>query len=581
MTKPLFVARLKGTQPEMGAQHGALVADDARRLLAFYRTMPERQLAGGRPALEKLAVSRVAAAWQARLARERPLELVARAEAFATAAGVPARDRRAAQHALATMDSLQNCVSLVARLGLGPFGAPFAARATVAAAPACSTLIAWGRTTEDGELVFGRNFDFPGVGVWDAAPAFVTCVPDRGQRYGFFTTRGADAPVVTVVNEAGIVLAPHTRWHRDITWGGAMIVDVVHDIARNAETLADAIAIARARPASSSWGIAVGSARERAGLVLELAGPHVEVVRPPPGAEYLICNNRYRTPTLQARELAASTAWPIHSDRREQRLRQLVDGRDAPLAPRDVARFLGDRRDPQAPGRVRRLGGILAQPTNVHCVVVQPAARRAWVGADAAPVCEGTWVEVAWAWDGPPGGWDATGGGFTLAERTDFVAPHDGATRHLHAAVRAFEADRDVPTARAALERAVAADPDDPSLRLGAAWLALEAGAPDRAVVHVHAGLATESEPYRRGQLLLWGAYASDDPALTRRWLGELHQLSGHGVDELQRQASRLFHDGTTGRRRATTRSISSRLLGRRSPDRRRIHANLVLVDAY
>ena len=570
MTRSLFVARLQGTQAEMGAQHGALVADDARRLLAFYRTMPERQLAGGRPALEKLAVRRVAAAWQARLARERPPELVARAEAFMDAAGVPARDRRAALQTLATMDSLQNCVSLVARLGLGPFGAPFAARATVAAAPACSTLIAWGRTTADGELVFGRNFDFPGVGVWDAAPAFVTCVPDRGQRYGFFTTRGADAPVVTVVNEAGLVLAPHTRWHRDITWGGAMIVDVVHEIARKAETLADAIAIARARPASSSWGIAVGSARERAGLVLELAGPHVEVVRPPPGAEYLICNNRYRTPAMQARELAASAAWPIHSDRREQRLRQLVDGRDAPLAPRDVARFLGDRRDPQAPARVRRLGGILAQPTNVHCVVVQPAARRAWVGADAAPVCEGTWVEVAWTWDD-----------FTLTEHPDFVAPHDAATRHLHAAVRAFEADRDVPTARAALERAVAADPDDPSLRLGAAWLALESGAPDRAVIHVHAGLATETEAYRRGQLLLWGAYASDDPALARRWLGELHQLSGHGVDELQRQASRLFHDGTTGRARATTRSMSSRLLRRRSAHRRRIHANLVLVDAY
>lgn len=581
MTRRLFVARLCGTQAEMGAQHGKLVADDARRLLAFYRTMPERHLAGGRPVLEKLAVRGVANAWQARLARDRPPELAARAEAFLAAAGVPpGRERAIALHTFATMDAMQNCVSLVARLGLGPFGAPLATRATAAAVPACSTLIAWGHTTLDGELVFGRNFDFPGVGVWDVAPAFVTCVPERGQRYGFFATRGADAPVVTVVNEAGLVLAPHTRWHRDVTWGGAMIVDVVHDIARRAETLADAIAIARERPASSSWGVAVGSARERAGLVLELAGPHVAVMRPPPGAEHLICNNRYRTPALQAREIAASVAWPIHSDRREQRLRALVERRAAPLSPRDVACFLGDRRDPQAPERVRRLGGILAQPTNVHCVVVRPGERRAWVGADAAPVCEGKWAEVAWAWDGPAGGWEVDGGGFTVVEHSDFVAPHDAATRHLHAAVRAFEADRDLPTARAALERAVAADPDDPSLRLGAAWLALEDGAPGRAVVHVHAGLATETEVYRRGQLLLWGAYATDDAALARRWLHELHQLTGFGVGELQQHANRLFHDATTGPRRATTRRKPSRLLARRSRDTRRVHANLLLVDA-
>ncbi len=104
-----------------------------------------------------------------------------------------------------------------------------------------------------------RNFDFPGVGVWDAAPAFVVCAPTAGQRYGFFATRGADAPVVTVVNEAGLVIAPHTRWHRD--------VDVRRrddrrrrstSIARRAETLEDAIRIARERPISSSWGIAIG-----------------------------------------------------------------------------------------------------------------------------------------------------------------------------------------------------------------------------------------------------------------------------------------------------------------------------------
>ncbi|HEY5934222.1 MAG TPA: carcinine hydrolase/isopenicillin-N N-acyltransferase family protein, partial [Kofleriaceae bacterium] len=293
MQKSLLLARLTGTQAQMGAQHGRLAAGDAARLLAFYRTMPERSLAGGGDRASRFVVRQIAAAWQARLARERPAEFTARTTAFvdavlAEAPGMPARDAR---RAFAVMDSMQNCVSLAARAQLGPFKNPVAARVAASAIPACSTVIAWGGATEDGELLFGRNFDFPGVGVWDAAPAFVTCVPDRGQRYGFFTTRGADTAVVTVVNEAGLVMAPHTRWHRGVTWGGAMIVDLVHEIARRAETLADAIAIARETPASSSWGLAIGSAREKSALVLELAGRAVEVVRPHPGAESVVCTN--------------------------------------------------------------------------------------------------------------------------------------------------------------------------------------------------------------------------------------------------------------------------------------------------
>jgi acyl-CoA:6-aminopenicillanic acid acyl transferase len=340
-----------------------------------------------------------------------------------------------------------------------------------------------------------------------------------------------------------------------------MIVDLVHEIARKAENLADAIAIAKSRPASSSWGLAIGSARERAACVIELAGTNVEVVRPPAGAEHLICNNRYRSQPMQAGQLAGSAAWPIHSDRREQRLRQLFAAKERPLAPRDIARFLGDRRDPSAPERERRFGGILAQPTNVHCSVVKPSARRAWVGVDRAPVCEGTWADVAWTWDGPAGGWElgaTTGSGFDAHVAADFVAAHDTATCSVHDALRALDRGDDA-AARKHFDTAIAAAPGDPSLRLAAAWLALDAGADDRAAIHVHAGLATETEPYRRGQLLLWGARALDkrDPRQAAIWRTELGTLAGRGVDELQAAAARPRRRG------------------------RRIYPNINLVDAF
>lgn len=577
MTKPLFMARLTGTQAEMGAQHGRLVADDAVRLVEFYRTMPERALVGDLRGfagkLGRTAARAIATAWQARLAKDRPAELADRSRAFAEAVVASVADAPSTRDALltfATMDSLQNCVSLVARSKLGPFANPLQARAAAAAMPACSTVIAWGEATHDGELVFSRNFDFPGIGVWDAAPAFVVCAPTGGQRYGFFSTRGADAPVVTCVNEAGLVIAPHTRWHVGAKFGGAMIVDLVHDIARRAETLDDAIRIARERDTSSTWGIAIGSAREHSGIVLEIAGPSLEIVRPAPGASYLVCANRYRSAALQAGQVAASAAWAQHSERRERRLRVLVDSalQRAPLTPELLARFMGDRHDVEARQLRRHLGGILAQPTNVHCVVVSPAARRALVAVDRAPCCEGTWADLCWTWDGPSGGWhldDAAGpiaahtqgSGFTATLRDDVVAPHDAATLHVQDAARAYESAHDVAAARASLDRAVAIEPDDPSLRLAAAWLAYEDRAYDRAMIHVHAGLAHETESYRRGQLLLWGARAAQtiDPAQAKRWIEELAQLAGPHVDELKRAA--------------------------RTKYRRRPRVNLMMVDAY
>ncbi len=538
MTENLFLSRLVGTQEEMGTQHGGYAAADARRLFEFYRTMPERTLAGDSTAVERYVVRQVSTAWQASLARTRPAELAARTRAFVAAAApeASARERRVIALTMATMDSMQNCVSVAARAQLGPFANKLTARATAAAVPACSTVVAWGNATVDGELMFARNFDFPGIGVWDAAPAFTVCAPRHGHGYAFFGSRGADAPVVTVVNEAGLVLAPHTRWHRDVTWSGAMIVDVVHDIARRAETLEDAIKIARERPASSSWGIAIASAREKSAIVIELAGPHVEVVRT--RNDYLVCTNRYRSDGMQRGQLAASHAWAHHSDHREQRLRTLVEGRSG-LALADLLRFLGDR---EHAGARRRFGSILAQPTNVHAVAIAPTSQRAIVGIDRAPSCEGRVAELGWEWAGPSGSWELAhhdSSGFT-ARVADHVAPHDPATLHVREAVRVFEQSHDVAAARGSVERAIAIAPDDPSLRLAAAWLALEGGVHDRAVIHVHAGLSLETEPYRRGQLLAVGARAAkDDPALRSRWLDALDRHRCDGVDELRLRARR------------------------------------------
>ncbi|MBK9030171.1 MAG: hypothetical protein IPL61_02330 [Myxococcales bacterium] len=546
--RPLWIARIAGTQAELGHQHGALLAaaGGGDAAVAHYRDLPAHLLTGEVPAplrpAAALAIRGVAEVLLARLEAARPPALVARSRAFMAALGHPPAWSRY----LAVMDLFQNAVGVAAKLAVGRFGAPARGLALAAAQPACSTAIVWGGASADGALRHARNFDFPGIGVWDAAPAMVICHPTGGQRYAFITTRGGDTPVVTVWNQAGLTFTSHTRFHRQVGFDGATVVDFIHELASEAETLADVERLARRRPVASSWGIAVSSWRERRAIVVEVNAARVATVRPGAGDEHLIVANRYRDPGMVDGEVAASPAWARHSDRREARLRELIaDARAAGGADVDaLVAMLTDRRDPAAPTVERQLGAVVAQACQVHSVVVEPARNRITLGAAAAPVGDGAWLTLDLDWDGTPGAWQVdapipAAAGVTVSAGP--VRPRAAATDAVARAVTIAQTTHDVDATAAALAEAIAAAPADPSLRLAMTWTALRRRRWAEARDHAAAGLAHETLAYPRGQLLLWGAraaVAADDPVAATRWRRELAALAGAEVAPLRAAAA-------------------------------------------
>lgn len=505
---PLLVLRLRGSQAEMGQQHGELLRRHGghEAVLRYYPRMPEVMMGpahGGPPA----ALARpIVGLLLRRLDRDRPRDLRERSRAFFAALGLPASYSR---H-LFVMDLLQNVVGAAGRLaGLGPSRRLMAG----CAVPACSSVAVWGGASRDGALRHARNFDFPGAGVWERWPAVVFCQPEGGQRYGFVTTRGADTPGVTGWNEAGLTVTAHTRFHRDVRWSGAGVVDLTHDIVRRAETLDDALKVARERPSQSTWGIIVSSARERRAVVLEVTARAVEVVRPRAGEDFLLQTNRYATPSLARDEVAPCVGHLANSDGRAQVIRARVErglaagGLDAG----DLQALLGAHDDPEVEGQGRAAGGVLAQGISVKSVVVEPDARRVHLSVGPCPTGGGPWTTVGWDWDGPP---DAREVEADLEHRPlhpRFAAGPRRAGHERYVAAVGLDG-QGAPTGQVAqaIEEAVALDPEEPGYRLIAAGFRLRHGEVEAALAHLRAGLAHERAPFHRGQLLLWAARAAD-----------------------------------------------------------------------
>lgn len=535
---PLTVIGLVGDEVEMGRQHGQLSREVGgwEATADFYGGMPGRILGAGRRdrgrTLMVKALQPLLKAGLARLDRARPAALRARTEAFMAALGRPAIER----NNVFVLDVAQNAVGILGRLGL------VHEVQRLAAPGACSSFAVWGEGSEDGRLLHGRNFDLPGIGIWERAPTVVFCTPTSaeqakpwrsgsnqraGLRYGFIATRGADVPGVTAFNEAGIVISAHTRFHREVTFDGLGVIDLGHLIAMRATSLADAVAIAAEQRIASSWGMVVSSARERRAICIETHAGRIAVHRPQAGANHLAVTNRNRVPVMQPGQIAPSPAWVRYSNGREAAMERRLTGAKG-LGIGDAMALLSSHEAGDVPGWERMTGDCLAQSISVQSVVVDAEREAVWVSVGEAPTSKGPWLCVPWKWErGAPE--------VQIIEAPDLAEPSAGrapgvdpdgspraeAYRAYVDAARLEGHSADEALVAATLARAIALQPDDPSYRHLAGGLALRSGRPDEALAHFEAALATERSTFRSGELRRWAAQAAS-------WSGRSDDAKAH-----------------------------------------------------
>jgi hypothetical protein len=494
---PLAILNLRGSQAEMGEQHGRLLRklghfEDSIR---FHETLARRMLFPRSSGLAERVSAGTLNALLRLLETRRPREYLERSRQFVTTLGFGPEYARYWM----LMDVAQNVIGLVGRHRLGQFGRELRAHVV----PACSSLAVWGDASSDGTLRHARNFDFPSVGVWDRAPTVVFCTPDQGLRYGFVSTRGADTPGVTCFNEAGLVLSAHTRFHRDVSFTGMGVVDLGHEIIRRAETLEDAVRIARERKIASTWGLAISSGRERRAIVIETTAKRVEVVSP--HRDFLTCANRYRHDAMKPGEVSVSPAWEYSSDSREQRLADLVrDGRArGGMSPADIENAMSDP--------------MIGQPITVKTVVVEPEARKVRVAVGPCPTPHGPFMDVDWDWSAEVSSQQCDASDSTRSTRSTSRRDLGPGYEHFMNAAAMETKGGTYSSLLTEMQKAVAAEPDEPKYRFLAGTLSLGARNAALAVTHLERGLLREHDAFRRGQLLLWGARAADTAGQTER----------------------------------------------------------------
>ncbi|MBI3552165.1 MAG: hypothetical protein HY077_06580 [Elusimicrobia bacterium] len=475
-------ATLKGSPRARGRAHGELFGPRVKEsgILEFYRGFCGREVFSALPRPAGWALDKLHGLLGARLSPS-TAELVA---GFAEGAGL---DERQVREGLAMPDVLNFLVGLSGRVMSAP-------------TLGCTSAAAWADYTEDGRLLYARNLDFPGNGIWDRFPLVCRHEPDRGIPYVSIGAAGSIADGITGINAEGLSLALHQHYTTELgPWpSGRLILDLGVSVLSSCRDIEEAVELSSSWPATSGWSLVLTHWKKKEAAVIQKTARRT-VMRRSVG-QSLVHTNTFDDASLRATEVLRP-AFYESSRLRKQRAEAILEEKKGRIDAVALASLLNDRLDPER-GLVRAFGQAIHQPYTVTSVVMDPERGLLWVSEGAAPVCEGPYRSIRL--------WDDAEPGETLSPADPLPpAKREAYGRYLNA-YGAWSDRRDAAAAGAELDSAIKGDGDDPIYRHMRGLMALKTGELKTALESFEAGAALPDIPHRRHAQKYWQARTLD-----------------------------------------------------------------------
>jgi tetratricopeptide (TPR) repeat protein len=540
----LNILSLKGDRFEMAYQHGRLLRDEIKTgVVPQAAQMMPRAI---RNSMGDGVVGRIAQRYMRRNVLEplmsksinssgAPTELLKSAWALGEATGVSSD---------VFLEAAFNPEALLVILGQrapqnrGLFGRIFGFDQLVAPVSECSAFAAWGSSTENGELIIGRNTDYGLNGYFDRHPTVIYYEPNEGQKFMSLTSAGAHNAGVFAMNESGIFIGNHTAPTTDVSKDGRPSFMVAEEILRQATTLQQALDLFAKNPPAAGWNFMLASSRERRVATIELSNNHYGIRSAE--TDWHIQTNHYITESMKPHFYDVNRATRDDSHNRFGRITQLIRAADGKLNLQSAMSILQDKIDLPS-SQVRNIGNTIAVHTTMTSAIVLPERGMIYVANGQAPVSQNSYIQLP------------TIEAFDTARlpNDNLEIPNNqfpqnypqlaASEQKFIAAKMAYEYNNDHDASARFLKEAIALNPDESVYRFNYAAIQMRAGRYDEAIVALDfltkRGLEADDHWLHLAHYYLGAMYAERRQA--ENSIDHLEAVvTSHGLDPMLKQAA-------------------------------------------
>ena len=239
----------------------------------------------------------------------------------------------------------------------------------------CSSLAAWGRHTDGGKLLIGRNFDFYLSDDFATEKIVRFVRPSEGYPFMSYAWGGLIG-VMSGMNTEGLTVTINAGKSNIPLKARNPISLLCREILQFATTTGEAIAIAKKRKIFVSEAIMVASAKERKAILIEVSPKKFGVYEVDNGL--LLCANHFQSPTYAKDKKNLKQIAQTHTTYRYAKMQELV-AENEQLTPEKIANILRNTEGLQGKslgyGNEKALNQLLAH----HSVIFSPEERIAWV----------------------------------------------------------------------------------------------------------------------------------------------------------------------------------------------------------